>query len=395
MSDFVGRLLREPGPRLRPLLPNVFDAAAPRLQMDGDPVPAAFVEQRPPALAVQEPRASTLSASGPAPHLRHEPATESRPDQEPEPRTAPEAEQGPRAATAAGAPPSPGRPLPRAASRATDVSEALPGPGMHTDPPWADIAPRRGPAPQPDTGLTPDSNPGPGAGPRPRFPLAPAASIEPVSDAPPGPSATLAPGIPTRPTTSLASDTPTRPTVPPGAATTPGAADTGDRKVVAEPKNRSSPTPKRASVDGLQGGDGSHFVMRAEARVARTQEAAASAQSDGPAPGDERVSPSATETPEADLAVRSGMPFAPASQPGPSGDRAHTSHSVRPAVTPLVATAPPGEGRAPDTPKAAEPVVRITIDRLEVRAAPPPAAPPRSAPRRPQLSLDEYLRGRS
>lgn len=393
MSDFVGRLLQEPGPRLRPLLPNVFDAAAPRLQTDGEPVPPAFVEQRPPASAVHEPCASTLSAPGPGPHLRHEPATESRPEQEPGPRTATEAEPGPRTATAAGA--TPGRPPSWVASRTTDASEALPGRGMHTDPTGADIAPGRGPAPQPDTGLTPDNNPGPGAGPRPRFPLAPAASTEPGSNAPPGPRPTLGPGIPTRPTASLASDTPTRPTVPPGAAITPGSADTVDRKVVAEPKNRSSPTPKRASVDGLQGGDGSHFVVRAEARVAHTQQATASAQSDGPAPGDERVSPPATDTPEADLPVRSGMPFAPAARPGPSGDRAHTSHSVRPAVTPLAATAPPREGRAPGTPQAAEPVVRITIDRLEVRAAPPPAAPPRSAPRRPQLSLDEYLRGRS
>lgn len=393
MSDFVGRLLREPGPRLRPLLPNVFDAAAPRLQTDGEPVPSEFMERRPPAPAIQEPRASALSAPGPGPHLRPEPATEPRPAQEPQPRTASEAEQGPQAATAAGA--TPGRPLSQAASRTTDVSEALPGPGTHIDPPWADIAPRRGLAPQPDTGLTLDIEPGPGAEPRPRFPLAPEAAIESGSDAPPGPSATLAPGIPTRPTTPLASDTPTRPTEPPGAATTPDAADTGDRMVVTELKNRSSPTPKRTSVDGLQGRDGSHFVVRAGARVAHTQEVAASAQSDGPAHGDERVSPPATDTPEVDLPVPSGPPFAPAAQPGSTGDGAHTSHSVRPAVTPLAATAPPREWRAPGTPKAAEPVVRITIDRLEVRAAPPPAAPPRSAPRRPQLSLDEYLRGRS
>lgn len=394
MSDFIGRLLQEPGPRLRPLLPNVFDAAAPRLQTDGDLVPPASVEQHPSALAVQEPRASKLSAPGPGTHLRHEPATESRPDQEPQPRTAPEAEAGPRTATAAGA--APGQPLPQAVSRTTDVSEAFPGPGMHTDPPGVDIAPRRGPAPQPDTGLTLDNSPGPGDGPRPRFPLTSPASIEPGSDAPSGPSATLAAG-PTRPTTTLASNSPIRPTGPPGATVTPGAADAEDRKVVVEPKNRSSPTPRRTFVDSLQGGDGPHFVVAAEARVAvaHTQEATASAQSDGPAPGVGRVSPPAADTPEVDLPVPSGPPFAPAAQPGSTGDRAHTSHSVRPAVTPLAATAPPREWRAPGTPKAAEPVVRITIDRLEVRAAPPLAAPPRSAPRRPQLSLDEYLRGRS
>ncbi|MFD4715209.1 hypothetical protein ACFWN5_36855 [Streptomyces sp. NPDC058430] len=55
----------------------------------------------------------------------------------------------------------------------------------------------------------------------------------------------------------------------------------------------------------------------------------------------------------------------------------------------------PTEARRAGTPAAAEPVVRITIDRLEVRAAPPQAAAPRSSARRPRLSLDEYLQGRS
>lgn len=380
MSDFVGRLLREPGPRLRPLLPNVFDTAAPRLQTDSDSVPPVSAEQHSPALAGREPHASTPPTPGPGPQHEPDTAPEPRAGQGPEPRTAaPEAEQGPRTGTADGT--TPGRPLPRAASRTTDVTEALLGPGLHTDGPRAHIAPRRAPAPQPDAGLTLDNNPRPG--PRPRSPLAPAASTGPGSDAPPGPSATLASGTPTRPTTT------------PGATTTRGAVGTGDPQVVAEPKNRSSPTPKWASADRPRSGDRSHSVVQSEARVAAAQVLLTSAQSDGPAPGDERVSPAATDTPEPDLTLHSGPPFAHAARPSAPVTRAHISHAVRPAVTPIAATARPTEGRAPGTPMTAEPVVRITIDRLEVRAAAPPAVAPRSTPRRPQLSLDEYLRGRS
>jgi hypothetical protein len=42
-------------------------------------------------------------------------------------------------------------------------------------------------------------------------------------------------------------------------------------------------------------------------------------------------------------------------------------------------------------------VVRVTIGRVEVRAhfAPPPAARPSSDRRGPQLSLEDYLKGRA
>jgi hypothetical protein len=400
MSDFVGRLLREPGPRLRPLLPNVFDAAAPRLQTDGDPVPAAFVEQQPPALAAQRPRAST-SAPGRAPDSRHEPepATEAQQGQDPETRTGPGAEQGRRASTAAGT--TPDRPLPRAVSRTTDVTEALPVPGMHTDRPRSEIAPPHAPTRQSGAGLPLAGTPVPEAGLPRHLPLAPAAATEPDSDTPPKTSTTPASGIRTRPTTAPAPDTPTRttatprPAATPGETTTPRAADTGDHRVRTEPENRSSPTPEQTSEGGPQGAHSAQFVVRSEVRVARAQEVTAAAQSDRPPPEAERVPPVATDAPEAGLPVPSGSALAPAARPGAPGDLVRTSHPVRPVVASLATTAPPGKGRAPGAPEAAEPVVRITIDRLEIRAAPPPAVAPRSSRRRPRLSLDEYLRGRS
>ncbi|MEU3660517.1 hypothetical protein AB0E77_12290 [Streptomyces sp. NPDC032940] len=64
-------------------------------------------------------------------------------------------------------------------------------------------------------------------------------------------------------------------------------------------------------------------------------------------------------------------------------------------ITTPAPAAPPWDGRALAGPEAAEAVVRITIDRLEVRAAPQPAAAAPSSRRRPRLGLDEYLRGRS
>ncbi|MFB8240634.1 hypothetical protein ACFC58_29250, partial [Kitasatospora purpeofusca] len=59
------------------------------------------------------------------------------------------------------------------------------------------------------------------------------------------------------------------------------------------------------------------------------------------------------------------------------------------------AAVPPSEARAAGTSATVEPVVRITIDRVEVRAAPLRPAAPRPPARQPRLGLDEYLQGRS
>ncbi|MBT2382271.1 hypothetical protein J7E86_01430, partial [Streptomyces sp. ISL-11] len=71
------------------------------------------------------------------------------------------------------------------------------------------------------------------------------------------------------------------------------------------------------------------------------------------------------------------------------------AHPVRPAGAALPGGPPRSAPRASGAPESGEQVVRITIDRLEVRAAPQPAAVTRTARRRPQLGLDEYLRGRT
>jgi hypothetical protein len=73
----------------------------------------------------------------------------------------------------------------------------------------------------------------------------------------------------------------------------------------------------------------------------------------------------------------------------PSPDPPQRTH----AVAPLVPPAPPKKiAAAPD----AEPVVHITIGRIEVKAAAEPAPAPRRGPQRRQpLGLDEYLRRRS
>jgi hypothetical protein len=50
----------------------------------------------------------------------------------------------------------------------------------------------------------------------------------------------------------------------------------------------------------------------------------------------------------------------------------------------------------PDEPRDQAPIVRVTIGRIEVRAAPPPVAPPRKPARAPGpvLTLDAYLKSR-
>lgn len=49
----------------------------------------------------------------------------------------------------------------------------------------------------------------------------------------------------------------------------------------------------------------------------------------------------------------------------------------------------------PSMSKAAEPVVQVTIGRIEIRAVTTPATPKRSTPPKPALSLSDYLYGRS
>lgn len=399
MSDFVGRLLREPGPRLRPLLPNVFDVAAPRLQTGSDPISPAFVEERlPPLGAAQVPHASRSSAPGPRPRHRHERATmtEEQVGQEPGSMTAPGPVERPQVSAAAGA--TPNRTLPPAAPGTKAVTEGPSVLAMRTGLPEEGFAPLRAPMPQADAGLPLDDTPGLAGLPQGHFPRAPATYTEPGSDGPIRPSSPCASGIPTGTTIPLASDTPTR------ATATPGAVGTGDRQVVVEPEDRSSPknrpkapsppTPNEGQVDGSQGAVPARLVMRSEARGARTRAGTASARRDRPSSDDERVPPVVKGSAAADP-LRRGWPVSPAVRPGAPGALVCTSHPVRPAVAPLGAAAPPGERRAPGATEAAEPVVRITIDRLEIRAAPPPAAAPRSSRRRPQLSLDEYLRGRT
>ena len=65
---------------------------------------------------------------------------------------------------------------------------------------------------------------------------------------------------------------------------------------------------------------------------------------------------------------------------------------LQPRVTVVERQPPPVRPEAP----AAEPVIQVTIGRIEVRATPPPAQPSRPRPAAlPALSLEEYLRRRS
>jgi len=75
-------------------------------------------------------------------------------------------------------------------------------------------------------------------------------------------------------------------------------------------------------------------------------------------------------------------------------------HTVsKPILPPTRArTAGPARVVAQRAPRAAEPDVRISIGRVEIKAAPAPAPAhgqnPVQGPKRPQLSLDDYLRAR-
>jgi hypothetical protein len=72
---------------------------------------------------------------------------------------------------------------------------------------------------------------------------------------------------------------------------------------------------------------------------------------------------------------------------------------IRPAVERLIMPAPPSVQVAPHEPPPAvdtEPVIRVVINRVEVRAVQSSAPPPqqRPAPTPPRLTLDDYLRAR-
>ncbi|MEA3207806.1 MAG: hypothetical protein QOE70_863 [Chthoniobacter sp.] len=71
-----------------------------------------------------------------------------------------------------------------------------------------------------------------------------------------------------------------------------------------------------------------------------------------------------------------------------------SSRRTPPAMHPLQ---PARDGRQfADEPGQEAPIVRVTIGRIEVRAAPPPASPQRKAgrPAEPKLTLDAYLKSR-
>jgi len=97
---------------------------------------------------------------------------------------------------------------------------------------------------------------------------------------------------------------------------------------------------------------------------------------------------------EAVEVARTVLPPAPREVPEPPGPS-------RPAATAFPAAAPPvphprrGRQQVDEAGAAPAPVVHVTIERIDVRAVPPPAAPaarPAPAPR--LMTLEEYLRQR-
>jgi hypothetical protein len=101
----------------------------------------------------------------------------------------------------------------------------------------------------------------------------------------------------------------------------------------------------------------------------------------------------APETMSPTPAAPSPAPAAPSTVQRPT---AILLPSLRPAPAPLLAPSLPTPDKPAPPPAAAEPVIQVTIGRVEVRAAAPPASPPppRPAPAPPRMTLDEYLRAR-
>lgn len=99
------------------------------------------------------------------------------------------------------------------------------------------------------------------------------------------------------------------------------------------------------------------------------------------------------------LLVRQGEVAAPTIPLRKDGRTAQTprerSKIVSP-VSPIPATAARFRDDVPHEPAMERPIVRVTIGRIEVRAAPAPAAPTKRAapPAAPKLTLDAYLQSR-
>ncbi|WAZ20008.1 hypothetical protein STRCI_001098 [Streptomyces cinnabarinus] len=277
MTDFLGRLLGEPGPRLRPQLPTMFDPGAPRLRADdGDHVPVA------------EDLPSAPAAHGSRPAERRTPGG------------------GSIAAPCAASSTRSGGYVVEASPASRDRIEAAPD----TASPWA-------PAPVLHGGPAP---------------LPPTAQQSTAAGSPPE-----------------------------------------------GPTDRPADPPSRAH--------GVAAPVSAAPESAVTQSVVAESAASG----------SATQHPREPVRPTAAAPaIRAAGSPASPGLPAHPvrpTHPVRPMRPPLRGEAP---RTAAPVPEAVEPVVRITIDRLEVRAAEAkPEAPARPARRRPQLGLDEYLRGRS
>ncbi len=85
--------------------------------------------------------------------------------------------------------------------------------------------------------------------------------------------------------------------------------------------------------------------------------------------------------------LREAPPKFPTRKPPPA------ARPAKAAALPPIALAP----RQPNEPATEQPIVRVTIGRIEVRATPSPAAPPRRPPARsePSLTLDGYLKERA
>jgi len=107
-------------------------------------------------------------------------------------------------------------------------------------------------------------------------------------------------------------------------------------------------------------------------------------------PRPERKSPSVETVEARPLAPRAALP---PSAP-PEAPRAAVRPLVKPRVTPRFES--PRTAAAAPRAKAAEPVIHVTIGRIEVRATPPPAETRKErAAAAPVMSLDQYLRSRA
>lgn len=479
MTDFVARLLRQPGPRLRPLPPHVFDPAAPRLR--GDRTPR---ERRRPGTAAAP--TTTAPDPGPAAAARHS-ATGSLRQRE----HAPSVAAGEGRAAAARTTDGGGDPLaacPRTAGRRGRADATPAGPGADASTTTGETsqaldhgrtAARRGGegrgravnAPPRDGGPADSGSPAPPSaaavhppvGQGVTRPVRPSndsaagrlgrrpdgrghgverdartgsqgrpAAGDPVEDSA-APEAVVAPVLP-----AVAPSAPARPDSAPFAATASSStfpavgrtgadneasAGTGSRRPARaahadhETPDTDRPPVTPAGTAGLPGG-GTTPPTPADLRPGgRSPHAATPASGDGGFPGRGPASaahrPTATEPPPAprrpaatlEPATLSGRPLVPPEAGAASLRPRSPALPAWPAPTlPGPAEVPPPTDAPPSVARpvaeraldssAPGTVVRITIDRLDVRTIAPPSAE-RPGPRRlPRLSLDAYLSGR-